>query len=220
MRHGTIDVRDALLRAQRFFNETAGLLSEAIDVTAARKWLDELVTTLVELSLDQDVGDRGARNGTAKQHELRMKLRKQMEPIAVIARLTLRATPEFRAFRMPKQPVRGWVFIAHARVMAEAAAIYRDVFFKHGLPSSFLDDFESAITKLEESVREREDSLLQRTSATHHLALATKQGRAVLAVLDALVRHAAGDNASLLRAWESARPIRRKPVSDATSPAA
>jgi len=174
----------------------------------------------VELSLDQDVGDRGARNGTAKQHQLSTKLRKQMQPIAVIARLMLRATPEFHAFRMPKQAVRAWVFMAHARVMAEAAAIYKDVFFKHGLPSSFLDDFESAITKLEESVREREDSLWQRRSATHHLALATKQGRAVLAVLDGLVRQAAGDNESLLRAWESARPIRRKPVSEATSTSA
>jgi hypothetical protein len=132
----------------RFFNETAGLLSEAVDLTAARKWLDELVTILVERALDQDVGDRGARSGTAKQHQLRMKLRReQMEPIAVIARLTLRATPQFNAFRMPKPAVRGWVFVAHARVMAEAA----------------------------------------------------------------------GDNVSLLRAWESARPIGRKPVSEATS---
>lgn len=178
MRHRWTDVRDALQRAQRFFNETAGLLSEAVDLTAARKWLDELV------------------------------------------RLTLRETPEFHAFRMPKLAVRGWELIAHARVTAEVAAIYKDVFFKHGLPSSFLDDFESAITKLEESVREREHNLLRRTNATHELALAAKRGRVVLTVLDALVRQATRDNESLLRAWESARAIRRKPVSEPTSTAA
>ena len=150
-----------------------------------------------------------------------VKLRKeQMEPIAVIARLTLRETPEFHAFRMPKLAVRGWELIAHARVTAEVAAIYKDVFFKHGLPSSFLDDFESAITKLEESVREREHNLLRRTNATHELALAAKRGRVVLTVLDALVRQATRDNESLLRAWESARAIRRKPVSEPTSTAA
>lgn len=56
-----------------------------------------------------------------------------MEPIGAIARLNLRDKPEFRAFKMPHPALRGWKFIVYARVMADAAAIYKETFVKRGL---------------------------------------------------------------------------------------
>jgi citrate lyase beta subunit len=101
--------------------------------------------------------------------------------------------------------------------MAATAAIYKDVFLKHGLPSTFLTDFESVIAKLEESVSDRQQDVVRRISARLQLELAATHGRVVLRVLDALVRRAAADNESLLRGWEAARLIRRSSVRESTS---
>jgi hypothetical protein len=138
-------VLDALQRVQRFLDENAALLT-GVDFTTARKRLDEVVTTFSAHALDQDVGDRGAKGETAKQRQLRLKLRRQrMEPIAVIARRNLRSVPEFRSLQMPKRTVRGQAFNASARGMADAATIHKDTLVAHGLPSTFLDDLRGGI---------------------------------------------------------------------------
>src|SRR5204862_6657855 len=131
--------------------ENAALLTGA-DLAAGRRRLDEVVATFTGHALDQDVGDRGAKGETAKQRQLRVKLRReQMEPIAVIARRNLRSVPEFPALQMPKPAVRGPAFIASARGMADAAVIHRETLEAHGLPSTFIDDFKAAVAKLEGS---------------------------------------------------------------------
>jgi len=213
-------VLDALQRAQRFLDESDTSLT-GVDFTAGRKRLDDVVTSFSTHAFDQDVGDRGAKGETAKQRQLRLKLRgEQMEPIAVVARHNLRSVPEFKSLQMPKQAVRGQAFIASARGMADAATIHKDTLVAHGLPSTFLDDLKGDIAKLEASHSDREKSRTQRVGATKGLNVEEKNGRTVLSVLDALVKKALGGvNDSLLRKWQSVSLIRRSTASPNTAPA-
>jgi hypothetical protein len=94
--------------------------------------------------------------------------------------------------------------------MAAAATIHKDTLIAHGLPSSFLDDFTAAITKLDSSTSDREQNFNRRLAATKGLDAEEKQGRLVLSVLDRLVKPALADNDALLRAWQGARLIRRR----------
>lgn len=214
-------VSDALLRTQSFLDENADQLT-GVDLTAARKRLDEVAANLSSHAFNQDVGSRGAKGETAKQRQLRIKLRReQMEPVALIARRNLRSVPEFAALQMPKSAVLGEAFLASARGMADAATIHKDTLIAHGLPSTFLDDFKAAVAKLADSLSGREKKRSQRVEATKALSVEEKNGRTVLGVLDALVQQALGDNEALLRAWKSARLIRRRPGAraGATAPA-
>ena len=213
-------VFEALVRAGVFLDENDAAL-KGVDLAAARKRLDDIVATFATHAVDQDVGSRGAKGETAKQRDLRMKLRRdQMEPVALIARRNLRAVPEFKALQMPKPEVRGQAFLASARGMVEAATVHKDTLIAHGMPSTFLDDFKAAITNLEASLSDREKNLSQRVQATKALHVVEKDGRTVLGVLDALVRQALANNEALLHTWESARLIRRRPgVRGATAPA-
>lgn len=78
------------------------------------------------------------------------------------------------------------------------------------MASTFLDDLKPGIAKLQTSQTDREKSRVQRVSATKGLSTEEKNGRAVLSVLDALVKQAlAGENEALLRKWQSVRLIRR-----------
>ena len=214
-------VLSALKRVQLFLDEYAAVLAAIVDLTAARKRLDAVVASFTDHAYNQDAGSRGAKGETAKQRQLRLKLRgQQMEPIALIARKSLRTTPEFAALQMPKPTVSGEAFIASAKAMADAAAIHKDTFIEHGLPSTFLDDFKAAITKLDSSISDREQNYNRRLSATKGLDEKEKQGRLVLSVLDSLLEPALADNESLLRGWEGARLIRRRTGPTAAAPAA
>jgi len=213
-------VLDALQRAQRFLDENGALLA-VVDFTAARKRLDDVVNSFSGHALDQDVGDRGARGETARQRQLRFKLRTElMEPIAVIARHNLRSVPEFKALQMPKQAVRGQAFTASASGMADAATIHKDTLVGHGLPPTFLDDLKAGITKLQTSLSDRDKSRSQRAGATMGLTVEEKNGQMVLSVLDALVQQAlGGDNEPLLRKWQAVRLVRRSTANTSSSPA-
>ena len=211
----------ALKRVQLFLDEYAAVLAATVDLTAARKRLDAVAASFTEHAYDQDAGDRGAKGETAKQRQLRVKLRgERMAPIALIARKNLRTTPEFAALQMPKPTVSGEAFIASAKAMADAATVHKDTFIEHGLPSAFLDDFRAAITKLASSISDREQNYNRRLSATKGLDAKEKQGRLVLRVLDSLVEPALADNDALLRGWQGARQIRHRAGPTAAAPAA
>jgi hypothetical protein len=211
----------ALKRVQLFLDDNAAVLAAIVDLTAARKRLDAVVASFTDHAYNQDAGSRGAKGETAKQRQLRLTLRaQQMDPIALIARKNLRTTPEFAALQMPKPTVSGEAFIASAKAMADAAAIHKDTFIEHGLPSTFLEDFKVAITKLDSSISNREQNYNRRLSATKGLDEKEKHGRLVLSVLDSLLEPALADNEPLLRGWEGARLIRRRPGPTAAAPAA
>jgi hypothetical protein len=86
----------ALKRVQLFLDQYAAVLAAIIDLSAARKRLDAVVASFSDHAYNQDANDRGVKGETAKQRQLREKLRgERMEPIALIARKNLRTTPQF-----------------------------------------------------------------------------------------------------------------------------
>jgi hypothetical protein len=208
----------ALQRAQRFLAEYATQLLSAVDLTGARKRLDDIVASFAANAFDQSANDRGAKGETLKQQQLRDRLCiEQMRPIAEIARRNLRTVPEFKALQMPRQTTMGPAFIASAKGMGDAAAIHKDTLIERGLPADFLDQFQTALAKLEVSVSDREKSRTRRMGATKALAFEEQEGRSVLKVLDALVRRALRGNEALLGTWEGARAIHRLPSGSATA---
>jgi hypothetical protein len=96
----------------------------------------------------------------------------------------------------------------HVRAVNDRfGASYRDILVARGLPATFLDDFEAAVTEIEESLSERQWNRAKRLEATQALAFVERDGRAVLRVLHALVRRAVGQNETLLRSWQTARLV-------------
>lgn len=210
-------VFEALQRADGYLGENEAQLT-GVDLTTARKRLDDIISSFTVHALDQDVGNRTARGETAKQQQLRTKLRRDLlRPIAVIARRNLSNTPEFTALQMPKPSAIGSAFIASVKGMANAATIHKDTLVEQGLPSTFLDSLTAGIASLEASIGDREKSRNQRVLATKGLNVEEKNGRALLRVLDSQVQQAVGTNEPLVRAWQAARLIRRRtgPVNDA-----
>jgi hypothetical protein len=203
-------VLDALQRAQGFLDENGTVLT-GLDLTTARNRLDDVVASFTTHALNQDVGARGAKGETEKQRQLRITIRRdQMRPIAIIARQNLKSTPEFKALQMPRPSSHGPAFVASGTGMADAAMLHKDLLVGHGLQPTFLEDLKAGIAKYETSLSDRETHRNQRVGATKGLAVEERNGRTILKILDPQVMQAAGNDESLLRAWQSARLIRRR----------
>src|SRR5205085_8181474 len=92
----------------------------------------------------------------------------------------------------------------------DAAAIHKDALLERGMPADSLDQFRSLLSKLHDSLSERDKSRTQRMGATTGLRFEEQEGRSVLKVLDALVRRALAGNDALLATWAAARTVRRR----------
>jgi hypothetical protein len=179
-----------------------------VDLTGARKRLDDLIASFTTHAYDQDAHNRSAKGETEKQRQIRLKLRKQeMAPIAEIARRSLQTVPEFRELQMPPRSAKGQAFLVSAKAMVDAASKYKDALLERGLPSDSLDQFQALLTTFAASVGDRKQKRDQRMGATKGLAFQDKEVRSVLKVLDALVRRALDGNTTLLGTWDGARTI-------------
>jgi len=201
----------ALQRAKRFVVENLAALT-GVDLTAVIKRLDDVLASFTTHAVEQNATDRDTKGESAKLQQLSVQLSTDvMQPIAEIARRNLRTTPEFKALQMPKRRLGGPAFVASARGMAEAAAIHKDTLIERGLPTDFLEKFQTGVSQLETAVSNRDSSRTQRMGATKGLTFQQQEGRSVLKVLDALVRRALRGNEALLATWAGARAIHRRP---------
>ena len=203
--------QDAILAAarsaRRFLADNQAALA-SVDLTAACKRLDDVITSFTTHAYEQDLNHRSAKGETEKQRQLRLTLRsQQMAPIAEVARRNLSRVPEFKALQLPPRSAKGEAFLASAKAMADAASKYKDALLERGLPGDFLDQFEALLAAFASSVADREQNRIRRMGATKGLAFEDQEARSVLKVLDALVHRAIGDNATLLGTWGGARKI-------------
>ena len=209
-------VLETLRRVQRFLDDNGAML-DVVNQSGARKRLDQTVTQIGSHAVAQVGGRRAAEGETAKQRALRLALRSDhMRPIAVIASQKLREQPEFKLLRMPQWNVRGARLTAAAHDMANAAEKYTELFVEEGLPTDFVAGLRSATDQLDQSIDVRGQSRGQRAGATVGLQAETKRARALIQVLDSLVRPKLGTNDELLREWSVASHILRQRTPSAT----
>jgi hypothetical protein len=204
-------VFETLLRIQRFLDDDTATF-DAVNHSDARTRLDDTVAQMGSHAVAQAGGHRTSQGETARQRQLRLALRTDhLRPIAVIASQKLRDQPEdFTKLRMPRAQLKGPRLTAAARDMANAAEKYTELFVKEGLAPDFVAQLRAAADILDESIKTRGQSLVQRAGATTGLKAQTARARAVIRQLDALVRPKLGTNEEKLRTWEVASHIKRQ----------
>jgi hypothetical protein len=210
MRNKQSAVLESLRRAQQFLDTNGDVLAPVNKST--RKQLDDVVSQLSDLSVEQDSGARGSKGETARQRALRLALRRNyMAPIAELAKLNLRGVPEFAALMLPPASATTQRTVAAAYAMADAATEHAPVFVDNGLPETFAADLRTAAAAVTASITGRGMQQGRRSGATAGLVAEERRGRAILRVLNALVLAHIGTNAQLLAGWNAAKAVRRKP---------
>jgi hypothetical protein len=210
---------DSLRSAQAFLDQTADRLDGAV-CPAVRTQLDDIVVALVRHVAEQ-TGSSADATGAAKQKLAirRTLLRDHMGPIARVARLRLRTTPELAGIRMPvgSQSIARLASLAYG--MAQAAEPHTDLFTASGLPADFIARLNAATDDLLRAVDARKASRGRVAGANVGLKTKLAEARKIVDLIDAFVRTALQDDAVALANWTYAKRVMR-PHSTTSNPAA
>ena len=83
MRAGQNAVLSALQRADGFIEENLAQLTTTVDLTGARRRLEDIVASFAGHAFDQNANDRDAKGETAKQQQLQLTLTRQSRRLRI-----------------------------------------------------------------------------------------------------------------------------------------
>jgi hypothetical protein len=198
-----------LRHVQQFLDDFAAKLS-AVNATAARKELDELVAAMGLNETTQATSTLKAKGETATQAVLRRDLVKHhIRPVARVAAAHLREVPGFTALQPPRKGIKVAVLIQHAIAMAEAVRAHQQVFVDNGCPVNVADALVAAANAVRASIDDRAENIRAKAGAREGLKATASRAHVILRLLDALVQSALVDDPTTLAAWNSAKRIGR-----------
>ena len=136
-------------------------------------------------------------------------MRLQLLEIVRTARLISRKVPAFDAqFQAPGS--RGLKsLLSAARQFAERAEPVADLFIRHAMPPSFVDDLKTNIEKIETVSINLSVSRTSHRNATAAMERAFRKGMSALVDLDIVMSNQLRDHGPQLRLWKSARHVER-----------
>lgn len=202
--------REAFLRLKAFANNHP-------DIPATTVWaqlvteLDSVNADLAEQVAAEESGHSVKRTGTASRDSAREDLKDRVEAIVRTARAIDETKPGFAdGYRGASQlSDRGLLDLAIG--IARISPPQKADFLSHGMPSSFLEDLDGAIAKLQQTMTDQSEGKAGVKSAGVEIEETMDQGMSVRRRMDAVVRNVYRDNAAVLAEWETASHIEQAP---------
>jgi hypothetical protein len=178
-----------------------------------RRRRSTLVASLTAHSLNQVAGKRLRRAEGPRQRTLRKILREEhLTPISQIAGATLAdALAIDKALRMPSNKLTTIRLVAEANAIRSAAAPYEKEFVEAGRPDDFLAQLDAATEAVRQSMLGKARNLGLQIGAGAGIERDVKRGRALVAVLDTIVKAAFRGDSNVLAKWRNAKRVRGLP---------
>lgn len=173
--------------------------------------VNQFINTIETHSATHAQHTRAAKEKTTQKNAALEALREAMTAIARTARGMERTMPGVQdRFRMPTG-MGVQELLATARAFRAGGEQLRDEFIRRGMPSNFVEDFDSRIDRVEEGVDGRAQKSAARVSSKAAISDAAQNAREAVRELDPIVRNVYVTNASALAEWESASHLERAP---------
>ena len=142
----------ALQRIQVFMGANAAALGSVSKSTSATD-LDTAVTALVQYVAQQALAEKLAISSKLVKDAARDDLRvNHMQPVAAIAKKKLSTTADIQALSLPHKNTADILLIGEGTAMANAAALYTQVFLDQQLPADFIAQLQAAVQAVRNAV--------------------------------------------------------------------
>ena len=198
---------DTLLRVSMFGEKHSDLFPPS---SLAGKLFGAVADAIPQLRKNdgsQAAGLALSREGVTAKAEARETLREWMVALTRTARSIGREKPAIVAkFRLPAGLGDG-ALLAAARGFVENASPIAAVFVSYELPPNFLDEVNTAISRLEEAIKAHAHTKSFQVSATASIALTMETAMDTVYRLDGIVPNKLKKNSPLLREWNTARRV-------------
>jgi hypothetical protein len=202
---------DAFGRVQKFLDGNPDQFA-AINASADRATLDDVVNQIQAQGLAQWLGRTGAKAQTFKLRAMCVSLRlNQMTPICTLARVRIPGVPAATALTVPDCRASVPKLVATAAAMANTVEPYLQTLVSAGLQPNCIDQLRASIDAINAALTERSSNRLQWIAATAGIKAQIARGRQALMVLDAVVVSQCQGNANLLASWRQAKRVPDKP---------
>ena len=185
--------------------------------------LGHVAEQLSAAAIEQDTRSRQSRAGTVQLNRQMRTLRLEyMRPLARASRALFSDDPALQTtLRLPARLRRPEEVVAAANAMSSAALPYQERFVAAGFRSDFAERLRGAAAGVREAVDRRATEISRRSAATATAHSELARGRAVLALVDAMVAPRLEGNADQSAEWRSLmRQGRTRPVEDTEFPVA
>lgn len=156
-------------------------------------------------AIEQDTRSRQGQAGTATLRRLVRTLKLEyIRPIALTGRALFRDDPAvFTALRSPGRTRRPEALVAAAQAMANTAMQHTARFEAAGFPADFAERLRAAATRVADAVDQRAGDMARRAAATAAVRHEMSRGRAIMALLDAMVAPRFEGEPEMAAEWRS-----------------
>jgi hypothetical protein len=209
--------REALLRVKQFGIDHP-LTPANAGVTALLASIAAVITQVDTHSGDQDTGRGLASGGVRDCQRIAKDLRALMRRISDIGKtLDPDAFPGIaQQLRMPGNSYQ--VLETRARAFLEVVTPIKAAFIDRMMPATFDEDLKDLIDEFAAARERKHMGQAEQVGGTAGVGDAVRRGMRLARQLDAILKVAYANNASLLAAWKSAIKVKRDPVSEAGTP--
>jgi hypothetical protein len=206
-------------RVEDFRKARAADFSAASLATELFGTLSRGIETLEGLAAAQASGGGAAREGTATRGDAREELRSRMKAWSATAHAIAIDNPGLEhKFRVPRGE-NDEILIAAARAFATDAVPLTAQFMAHEMPSTFIDDMNASILKLNTSMTNQSSAVGDRVGARAAIEAKLDECMDVLRKLDPIMRNKYADDPATLAEWTSGSHVERAAKRKAPAPA-
>lgn len=188
------------------FLERHAVTSSVSDLKVSRESLAEVVDRMAKLAEQRERAASDSRIETQQLNELRRTVEtKFLAPLRALSRADRALAPGLvEVVRVPV--VRSVVSqVAVTRGVVDAARQHAAAFARAGLAADYAEQLNTLVEEIERALTRRGQRQAEVAGAVSGLKAEGKRGRAVVALLETLVRPALAHHPALLREWQSVR---------------
>ena len=171
--------------------------------------LEEGIDRAQELSAQQRAGQIQVGKSTERRKELRSALHESLiRHLVPVAQVASQEVPEVeKGFRLLRPHSNHEKFLTAARAMATEARSRSELFLRHGMATTLLDDLDLALKEYDVALEEAHAGLRARVGAGAELVAVTAELMRLVDVFDGLNRYRYRDHAEQRAAWDSAKNV-------------
>ena len=204
----------AMASRVRDFCRTHPSTSEGFTQALAK--LEERLARAEELLAQQGTGFVTRRASTKVKRELRKTIRENhLRHLVRIARGSEGEITDLpKRFWLPAASLNSATFLASAKVMAEQAANYKDLFIRDGMPATFLEDLHTILAEYEGAVNGQFAGAALHIGAKADAAAISKELMGLVKRLDGIILVQFENEPELKAAWRAAKDVSWPKVSE------
>ncbi|MBX7222145.1 MAG: hypothetical protein K1Y36_19500 [Blastocatellia bacterium] len=196
-------------RVQQFCNANTATLNTIPFAVELQTNLSNIITELRTLSQVKNTGKNTMRENTMQKRDLRDAIYQTLASINQTAQLIAFDLPRFDEKFQLRRKGKIEALLIEAKGFVQSAQGFQNEFVKYGMAVNFIEQLNTDITTLEQSINNQNLGRVTKTSADKQIEETIDRGMLTINRLDRVIKNAFANREAILSAWKITRQMER-----------